>query len=207
MFRFRAGTIWCLMDVEMPVMDGYAATREIRRFEQDTGAPATPVLALTAHAFAEMAAKRCAAGLPGHLTKPIRKITLLEALANYSAGIAPDGCRRPPAAYRGARLAQLSSKFASNREWKMSCLATSKNAAKMFRSTARLWQIGTSIRIRMLGHKMKGTGAGYGFAELTLPRRSALKRRRCARIRRDDSRARSNEFAVYVGSVELEYPE
>ena len=46
----------------MPVMDGYQATREIRRLEKETGAAPTPVLALTAHAFADMAVKGCEAG-------------------------------------------------------------------------------------------------------------------------------------------------
>jgi CheY-like chemotaxis protein len=80
--KFRRGRFdVVLMDIEMPVMDGYAATREIRRLEQEEGRPATPVVALTAHAFADMAAKSRAAGFSSHLTKPIRKATLLEALA------------------------------------------------------------------------------------------------------------------------------
>src|SRR5580658_3614815 len=72
-----------LMDVEMPVMDGYQATAEIRRFEKETGSPATPVLALTAHAFAEMAVRGMEAGFTALLTKPIRKVTLLEALVEH----------------------------------------------------------------------------------------------------------------------------
>ncbi|MDQ1472779.1 MAG: hypothetical protein QOJ99_4259 [Bryobacterales bacterium] len=72
-----------LMDAEMPVMDGYAATREIRRMESETGAAATPVLALTAHALAEISAKGAEAGFTGFLTKPLRNVTLLEALIRY----------------------------------------------------------------------------------------------------------------------------
>src|SRR5262249_39061010 len=69
-----------LMDVEMPVMDGYEATKMIRKIESQTGAAPTPVFALTAHAFADMAATGYAAGFTQLLTKPIRKLTLLEAI-------------------------------------------------------------------------------------------------------------------------------
>ena len=60
---------------------GYEAVGEIRRIEKETGAPPTPVLALTAHAFADMKVKGNAAGFTELLTKPIRRVTLLEALA------------------------------------------------------------------------------------------------------------------------------
>ena len=44
-----------LMDIEMPVMEGFAAVTEIRRLESETGVAPTPVYALTAHSFAELA--------------------------------------------------------------------------------------------------------------------------------------------------------
>ena len=79
---FRSGRFDAvLMDLEMPVMDGYAATREIRRFERETAAQAVPVLALTAHALADVAGQSLEAGFTAQLTKPIRKVALLEALA------------------------------------------------------------------------------------------------------------------------------
>ena len=78
-----------LMDVEMPIMDGYAATREIRRLETESALQPIPVLALTAHAFAEMAVHSRDAGFTELLTKPIRKATLLEALARNAPGDIP----------------------------------------------------------------------------------------------------------------------
>ena len=72
-----------LMDVQMPIMDGYTATREIRRWERDTGRPAMPIIALTAHAMAEDRARSLEAGCDHHLTKPIKKRVLLDALAEF----------------------------------------------------------------------------------------------------------------------------
>ena len=72
-----------LMDVQMPVMDGYTATAEIRKLEATTGLKRTPVVALTANAMKEDEQKSREAGCDGHLTKPIRKAVLLEALEKY----------------------------------------------------------------------------------------------------------------------------
>jgi signal transduction histidine kinase len=72
-----------LMDVQMPVMDGYAATRAIRETERTRGCPPVPIIALTAHARHEDVENSRAAGCTAHLTKPIKKPTLLSALAEY----------------------------------------------------------------------------------------------------------------------------
>lgn len=67
-----------LMDVQMPKMDGYAATREIRRRFPDRR---TPVIALTANALSEERERAEAAGMDGFLTKPVRRADLERALA------------------------------------------------------------------------------------------------------------------------------
>ena len=69
-----------LMDVQMPVMDGYAATRAIRVWEAEVGRSRTPVIALTANAVKEDMERSLDAGCDDHLTKPIKKQTLLGAL-------------------------------------------------------------------------------------------------------------------------------
>jgi two-component system, sensor histidine kinase and response regulator len=77
-----------LMDVQMPVMDGYAATQAIRAWEQAQGKPPTPIVALTAHAIKEDIERSKAAGCTAHLTKPIKKATLLQAIEQYVGGSA-----------------------------------------------------------------------------------------------------------------------
>jgi CheY-like chemotaxis protein len=72
----------------MPQMDGYAAAASIRRWEQEQHCVPTPIVALTANAFQEERDKSLAAGCNAHLTKPIKKQTLLEAICRY-AGIHP----------------------------------------------------------------------------------------------------------------------
>ena len=69
-----------LMDVEMPVMDGIEATRSIRNLEAKRQLSPTPVVLLTAHALYEFEAKGKRAGCTGFLTKPIRKVHLLDHL-------------------------------------------------------------------------------------------------------------------------------
>ncbi|MEQ9364229.1 MAG: ATP-binding protein [Leptospirales bacterium] len=73
-----------LMDIQMPVMNGYEAVRAIRVHESETGVVRpTKILALTADATREAYHKAMAAGCDGYLTKPIQKQALLEAIGEY----------------------------------------------------------------------------------------------------------------------------
>jgi two-component system sensor histidine kinase/response regulator len=83
--KFRTGNYdLVLMDVQMPIMDGYTATREIRNWEQEQGRQATPIIALTAHAMKEDVQRSLDAGCTDHLTKPIKRATLMEAVQKYA---------------------------------------------------------------------------------------------------------------------------
>jgi two-component system sensor histidine kinase/response regulator len=69
-----------LMDIQMPEVDGYAATRAIRDWERDHNHTHTPIIALTASVFPEAIRLTRAAGCDGHLGKPISKKILLSAI-------------------------------------------------------------------------------------------------------------------------------
>ena len=69
-----------LMDVQMPVLDGYGATRQIRALSRPDAAE-VPILAMTANAFSEDVALSTANGMNGHISKPIEVDTLYAEMA------------------------------------------------------------------------------------------------------------------------------
>ena len=89
-----------LMDMQMPVMDGLTAMRALREREAASGAPRTPVLALTANAGVEQAAASRAAGADEHLAKPVSADRLLDAVRRLAA---PEAAPKPAAQARRAR--------------------------------------------------------------------------------------------------------
>ena len=69
-----------LMDIQMPEMDGYEATRALREAGFNK-----PIVALTAHAMAEERARTLAAGCDGHMTKPLNRTELIETIARVTS--------------------------------------------------------------------------------------------------------------------------
>jgi PAS domain S-box-containing protein len=135
-----------LMDLQMPAMDGLEATRAIRRWEAETHARPVPILALTAHAAEEEIVKSLEAGCNEHLTKPIKKAILLEAIFRYID-------RRiritPP-----KEIEDMVPRYLANvrRDLDEVLADVDSNDCKI---------------ARRVGHQLKGSGEGYGFPEIT----------------------------------------
>jgi two-component system, sensor histidine kinase len=72
-----------LMDCQMPLMDGYASTQEIRAREQALSLPRLPIVALTANAFDEDSTRARAAGMDAHLAKPYTREQLRDQLKRW----------------------------------------------------------------------------------------------------------------------------
>jgi CheY-like chemotaxis protein len=72
-----------LMDCLMPVMDGYTTAQEIRKRELVHASRRTPIVALTANAFDEDAARSRAAGMDAHLAKPYTRAQLKATLKRW----------------------------------------------------------------------------------------------------------------------------
>jgi CheY-like chemotaxis protein len=83
-----------LMDIQMPVMDGIAAARAIRAAEKSERRPRTPILALTANALVHQVEEYLAAGMDGHVAKPIEIAKLYEAISAALTAVATGGSGR-----------------------------------------------------------------------------------------------------------------
>lgn len=97
----QAVTMWSngaydviLMDVEMPVMNGVDATREIRRVEAATGRARTPIVALTANAMRHQAQQYREAGMDRVVSKPLQLNELIEALVSLADDAPPSAARQ-----------------------------------------------------------------------------------------------------------------
>ena len=165
-----------LMDAEMPVLDGYSATREIR------ASSTIPIFLLTAHAFKEARDRSIAAGCTEHLIKPIKRAALLEAIHKFV-----------PASGRVQVSVEdwLKPVVSGYLEKRRGDVATLRNALER----------GDIAVIRTLGHQMAGTGGGYGFEPIT-EIGSALEE---SALASDTARIRANieDLDRYLGSVQL----
>ncbi|RZL10758.1 MAG: response regulator [Rubrivivax sp.] len=100
-----------LMDLQMPVMDGYEATQQLRAEERFRD---LPILAMTAHALAEETARCLAVGMQGHISKPLEPHKLYATLQRFQRG-APMPARKP--------LADLGSSLRPHARLKAAALA------------------------------------------------------------------------------------
>ena len=169
-----------LMDVQMPIMDGYSAARRIRQWESENGATPVPILALTAHALPEEVRKSFDAGCTAHLTKPIRKATLIATIEEHTLGLVRVL----------ASLAALVPGFLEGRRRDIVTIA-----AALERSDYD--------SVRILGHNMKGSGAGYGFNRIT--EIGASLEQAAGRRAPEEIRARSLELVRYLDGLHVVY--
>jgi signal transduction histidine kinase/CheY-like chemotaxis protein/HPt (histidine-containing phosphotransfer) domain-containing protein len=184
-----------LMDCQLPGLDGYETTRRLRQMEKDRR---TPVIAVTAHALQGEREKCFAAGMDGHLAKPLRLDDLRAALGRLLPEIAraPRPGARPlvldpvPASLDPGRLAVLRPLESRTGELVVRRLAASfpPQARLHLAEMRQAVQDNDPKMLERASHTLKGGAANLGAPELA---------RSCAEM---ESRARAGEA---IGCGEL----
>jgi CheY-like chemotaxis protein len=172
--RRRSSHDLILMDMQMPVMDGYTATREIRAWEKATCKRRAPIVALTAHALHGSLGDSMAAGCDAHLTKPVEREILLDAIAEFATPLSElakpiEGSQpRPVKIPISALLAPVEGRVGG-----ISAAIEARRPAFLdnrWRDLAKL-QAGLAAQdfaaMRVIAHNCKGIGTGYGFPEIS----------------------------------------
>ena len=161
--KFQSGQYdLVLMDLQMPILDGYLATEQIRKWEREHQLKPVPIIALSAYALQSEIDKSRDAGCTAYLTKPIFRQKLLDALEKYGAGrstranqaLSQVSPSQPTLANIDQRLRAMIPAYLAERRRDIGVM--SEAAEK-----------GDYEQIRTIGHKMSGSGAGYGFPEIT----------------------------------------
>jgi CheY-like chemotaxis protein/anti-sigma regulatory factor (Ser/Thr protein kinase) len=139
-----------LMDLDMPRLDGYEATKCIHEWQRSHGRTATPIVALSAHAMREAELASMAAGCIAHIAKPVEQAMLLSTIRRYASAT---GVLRPEPAVLAEGVAALVPKYLAAKPQQIA-EARASLAAKDYDP------------IRRFGHNLKGTGRGYGLAPI-----------------------------------------
>jgi CheY-like chemotaxis protein len=147
--KFRSGRFdLVLMDIQMPVIDGYAAARAMRQWETKRGAPRAIIVALTGGSMDEDGASTGEPVCDAQLGKPFRMQTFLEAIEDHlkARGVVPVSL--------SAGIEMLVPEYLESRRAEVQILEMAFAA-------------GDYETIRVLGHHLKGSGTPYGFAALS----------------------------------------
>jgi signal transduction histidine kinase/CheY-like chemotaxis protein/HPt (histidine-containing phosphotransfer) domain-containing protein len=152
-----------LMDCQMPELDGYDATRAIRKRESDAGRPRTPIVAMTAAATEDIRRKCLASGMDDYLTKPLGIDELDEALGRWlpGAGTTSEGGPIDP-----ARLHDLRSLFPGGEAAEMLLALTTEVDDELGRLDAAL-KADDGPGVAAAAHSIRGSAQLIGATRLT----------------------------------------
>ena len=156
-----------LMDVQMPELDGFEATRRIRAWEAAENRARTPIIALTAHALPADRDKCLAAGMDDYLVKPYSSRSLSATIARW---LAPSGPARASAAAETAppldpaKLAEVRALMGPQFAALLTTFATT--ARDQLQQARRAHQTKDGEALLDAAHRLKNTGGDIGATRL-----------------------------------------
>jgi two-component system, sensor histidine kinase and response regulator len=148
-----------LMDCQMPVMDGFTATRRIREMELSRGGKRLPIIALTANVMSEDRDKCLAAGMDAHLGKPIEVAQMIESLSRFI--MAP---QTAPAIDRGALKELTGGDEEFERELAQTFISSGDQCLAEIIAALKASDFDT---VRKRAHSLKGASANIHARELS----------------------------------------
>jgi PAS domain S-box-containing protein len=156
------------MDLDMPVLDGYAATAKIREWQGSQGICATPIIALSAHALEELVRASLEAGCNAHLAKPVERAVLIDTLYRYTAAGQAVKVAETVKLIEGVKPIEPPEETAQELAPEIAALVPQYLASKWRQmEDARESLLQHDIEpVRRFGHNLRGTGRGYGFPPL-----------------------------------------
>ena len=160
-----------LMDIQMPGLDGVAATRAIKA---QLGAASPPIVAMTAYSMPDDAARFVQAGLDDYLAKPVKQQHIAQMLARWIAGPCPDGSAPTAATADVASLIMLDADVLEQLRQLGGGEFTAELYAEFIEETTDLlaqaqarWQADDAAGLHPLLHQLKGTAGTLGLVALT----------------------------------------
>lgn len=182
-----------LMDMQMPIMDGETATKDIRRWEEENMTEPTPIIALSGFSDREHIEKCMVAGGTSYLSKPVKRGELIACLLHY----VPSNLNKDNTGHKGKIIVRIDNQikdlipdYMKNRQDDITNINNALHECDF-------------DTIRIVGHSMKGSGKGYGFdaiSDIGLHLENAAIEKNTEKVKKYVA-----ELSYYIHNIDLTY--